>query len=134
MKVVGVFRSALIIVVLGQLAWVFAPWEQLYGDNIIAVSLVSHAEPFVPRRAVEFFTYVSFLGYLAACVGMFSYRAWARSLFLVMLAINAAWSVVAGLHVQSGYEAMFGYVLTVMDGLIVGLSFYSDVANRFSRS
>ncbi len=131
MKAEVIYRPLLIIAVVGQLIWAFAPWEQLYSNNHIAVSLVASANSLVPWSVLGVASYFVFVSYLAACAGMYFYRSWGRLLFLITFVFSVIFLISSGLSVQSGYEAGFGFVLTLVDGLIVGLSFFSGINSKF---
>lgn len=77
--------------------------------------------------------YLIAFAYLVAYLGMFFFVDWARKLFAFLLIAGSALIPIQGLSVQSGLEGMLGYLLTLGDGVVLGLSFFSTVDAKFSQ-
>jgi hypothetical protein len=134
MKLDVAYRGVVVALLLGHLLWFFFPWGILYGEDSVAALLFYGAGSMLEERILNVASYFLFALYLAAYAGMYFFIRWARGLFLALLLLAGLWISVNGVAVQSGYEAMIGYFLTLGDGFLVAASFFSGVSQRFVRS
>ncbi len=72
--------------------------------------------------------------YVLTYAGLYFFLRWARGIFLALALLGGLWIPVYGVAVQSGYEAMLGYFLTLGDGFLLGLAFFSKVSQRFAKT
>lgn len=133
MKLDIAYRACVVALLLGQLLWFLFPWESLYGEQSVAALLFYGADSMLGERALNVISYSIFALYLMAYAGMYFFMRWARRFLLALLLLGGLWIPVNGVAIQSGYEAMLGYFLTLGDGCLVGISFFSGVSQRFAR-
>ncbi len=67
-------------------------------------------------------------------IGLLSLHPTARTLFLVLTAISVSLSLFWGYRVTSPIEGPFLFLATIVDGIIIGLAYYSPVSQEFGKS
>ncbi|MBB6066170.1 hypothetical protein [Pseudoxanthomonas broegbernensis] len=72
--------------------------------------------------------------YVCAYLGMILYKKWARALLTTTALLGGLSIPLYGMSVQSGYEAMLGYFATLGDGMVIALSFFSELRLKFSKA
>lgn len=78
--------------------------------------------------------YIIGLLYLVASFGLLAFRAWARTMFLVLTIFTTFSAPFLGLSVQGGYDAMVEYIVSLCDGAILALAYLSSLASEFKRN
>ncbi|TWT18313.1 hypothetical protein [Luteimonas wenzhouensis] len=134
MKLDIAYRACVVALLIGQLLWFLFPWASLYGEQSVAALLFYGADSILGEQALNVASHFIFALYLVTYAGMYFFMRWARNFLLVLLLLGGLWIPVNGIAVQSGYEAMLGYFLTLGDGFLIGISFFSRVSQGFSRS
>lgn len=133
MKLDIAYRTCVVVLLLGQVLWFLFPWGSLYSERSVAALLFHGADSMLGEHALNVASYFILVLYLMAYAGMYFFMRWARWFLLALLLLGGLWIPVYGVAVQSGYEAMLGYFLTLGDGFLVGISFFSGVSQRFAR-
>lgn len=72
----------------------------------------------------------TFLGILAA-VGLFLFRRWGRTVFLICLLTELAVTVLTGPHVNTGWTMLVGYIYSIIEGVILALIYFSPIREMF---
>ena len=67
-------------------------------------------------------------------IGLLSLHPTARILFLVLTVVSIALSLFWGYRVTAPIEGPFLFLATIVDGIIIGLAYYSPVSREFSKA
>lgn len=65
--------------------------------------------------------------------GLWRFKPWARTLYVVVMAASIPSTIVTGPIVMSGWAAMFCFIAIVIQGVLLGLMFTGEVGARFRR-
>lgn len=111
--------------------WFFLPFLQsrfIAQDTAIALSWDGYGALLpLPRSIV----WLSMLLYVAVAIGLYSFSASARLLFLLLTAFWAVAALIGGLHVYSAFGAFLGGIVGLGDGAMLALAYVSPLRKRF---
>lgn len=127
------YRSLLVISFTIQAVWLFVPegvrypptledpfsWEMQY--SVLGESLI--------YGGILLFS----LMYFILMVGLFFFIRYARHAFLILVLASGLFSTLSGLSVQYGFEILANYYLTLIDGVILGMIYFSRLGQYFQR-
>ena len=80
--------------------------------------------------AFEIRTYLP-AAYLVAAIGLFFFTWWGRWLFVGCYAVGVVVTIVGGFIVLPALDSTFFLVVTLVDGAILGLAFFSPLSEHF---
>lgn len=71
------------------------------------------------------------LVYLVSLTGLFLFKRWGRTLFVVatLLLLGLTW--VSGTSIIASHEMVVGSLATLADGAIIALTYFSELSTRF---
>ncbi|UNK42110.1 hypothetical protein MNO14_14350 [Luteimonas sp. S4-F44] len=131
MNIKILYRVCLIVLAVGQVIWFFFPWGLLYGENLEAAAYFDGADSAISGDWLKVISEILFVMYMLTYAGLYFFKRWARIILVSLLIFGCVLIYLSGAYVQSGYEAAFGFLLTIGDGFLVGTSFFSSVARDF---
>ena len=76
---------------------------------------------------------IVFLVAIAATIGLYFFKAWARTASLWTTIIAAPMFPLVGVLVESGWAAMFTYASTIAWGAVLAVAYFSDVSRHFEQ-
>ncbi len=115
-----------------QLLWFFVPWGFAYGDGSqVALYLLGANAHFNENFIIFISNLITFL-YILTYIGLLFFQNWARYMMVGICFIGGLGIPFYGLSVESAYESAIGYFLTIGDGFIIAISFFSNIANKFT--
>lgn len=124
-------------IVVGQLAllitWYFTPWGFAYS-GYETVLLLNGADSRFDISTLLTLSSISTACYFITYVGLLFFRAWARLALPVMSLIGFLLTPFYGLSVQSGYESMIGYLLTLGDGFLLCSVYFTNMRESFIKN
>lgn len=127
------YRSLVLLLLVLQLVWFFFPWGLGYdSESVSAMYWIGH-DSIVSARVATILSYVFGFVYVAACVGLIYFIRLARFAYLVALVLGGAVVLLCGISVQSAYEASLGYFLTLGDGFVLALSYFTSINRNFAK-
>jgi hypothetical protein len=86
--------------------------------------VLSYAYFGAPPFAYHPFTFVAFFASrLAIAFGLIAFFTWARPAFLAWLVLTVVHSAVGGLYVVPALDATVGYLVTLIDGVLLGIAY-----------
>ncbi len=125
------FRLLVLLAVLVQvILWVF-PWGSLYGEVSLAAFAYQGADALLSESVRTYIAYGILAFYAVSYAGMYFLRSWARPLFLATALGGSVLSLPSGLAVQGAYESSLGYLLTLADGALLAIVYFSSVSQKF---
>ncbi len=72
--------------------------------------------------------------YLVAAFGLVSFRVWGRSLFVATTALSLVLILFSGVSAQGSYGAFISTIISLLDGGIIALAFFSSLRNDFNEN
>ena len=66
-------------------------------------------------------------------MGLLFFNVWARRVYVVIVFLGGLLIPMYGMSVQSGYENALNYFMTLGDGFIICLSFFTSINQQFIR-
>jgi len=111
----------------------FFPWGFAYRNGSIAALGWLGVNAMISDDSIIFSSNFLTVAYACIYLGMIFYRRWARTALVAISLLGGIAIPLFGISVQSGYEAMIGYFMTLGDGFIMAISFFSDPREKFSR-
>lgn len=114
-----------------QGAWFIASWDFAYHGGAEAALIWVGANALISEQAIIFISLVLTVLYFLAYIGLFFYQSWARLLLVLISLLGGFGIVLYGLSVMSGYEAVIGYFLTLGEGMIIAMAYFSSLSQRF---
>lgn len=70
--------------------------------------------------------------YLAATVGLFFFARWARALYAACVVLLVVGGLFTGPSVATAWESLSRDLTNLLDGLILGLAYFSDIKHHFA--
>ncbi len=105
-----------------------------YGNGSIAALGWLGANSLIEKKTIIALSNGLTVVYACAYIGMIFYKKWDRALLATTALFGGLVVPLYGVSVQSGYEAMLGYFATLDDGMIIALSFFSELRLKFSKA
>lgn len=78
--------------------------------------------------------FLFFLVYVAATIGLYLFKAWARSLFLISTAAGYLITPFIGPIVEPAIATVFNYLVSFVGGMILAVIYYTPISSRFERT
>lgn len=114
-----------------SLMYIFVPWDRFYGSAEDAVMSWAGYGSLVGVRAGVLIGSAFTLLYFVAYVGMLFYSMWARRLLLLLVFAGPVMTLFQGLSVQSNWQASAGYSMSLLEGALIAIAYFSPLSSRF---
>lgn len=126
------FRWIPIIQLLLLMIWFFMPWDFAYKNQADMALTWAGANALLDRETT--FVLSNFLTgiYAVAYIGLFFLQRWARILFLILCIFGGFIIPVYGISVQSGIESMLGYFMSLIDGVLIAVLYFTNASKKFN--
>lgn len=69
---------------------------------------------------------------IAANIGLLFFANWARHLFAVFVILSSLCTLFLGASVQTAFENTISEFIMIIDGMIIGIIYFSDIKNEFN--
>ena len=125
------YRSTILAVLSMQILWFFVPWGFAYDENSLVTLTYLGSNAFVETGVIIWTSNILTIGYIFSYTGMFFFKSWARRLFLSIALIGGIGILLYGLSIASAPEAMLGYFITLGDGFIIALAYFTPNSKKF---
>lgn len=130
----SIYKCVILSLILLQLVWFFLPWDFAYRNGANGALFWLGANAFIESpEVISAYSNVVTIIYLITYLGLFFCIAVFRPLFLVLVVIGGLTIPLFGLSVASGYESMLGYFMTLGDGLILCMIYFTEVSRSFAK-
>lgn len=130
-KMEKIYRVIIVLQVLIQLAWFYIPWGFAYSNGADSALLWLGKNAYISDQIIIIISNSVTALYLGAYLGLFFFQGWARHLLLLISLFGGLSIVLYGLSIQSSYESMLGYFMTLGDGFIIALAYFSSLSSKF---
>lgn len=125
------YRTIVVFLVLLQLVWFFTPWGFAYQNGADSALYWLGFNGVLSSKFVIKLSVGMTLLYLFAYAGVFFFQNWARSLLLGLSCVGGLLIPFYGISVQSGLEAMLGFFVSVSEGAVLGIVYFSEIRKKF---
>ena len=104
-------------------------WHVLYDNEI--VNLLSWGGYRGYLNVSGPIPYITGIVYVIALIGLLLFKKWARLLFVISLGFSVVTTPLWGMSVETGYEALIGYLMTLCDGVILAVCYLTSLNDDF---
>ncbi len=125
------FRALVVISTLIYLVYWFLPfvdWRWYSLDVLELRELSGIGAQLLLPLAVE---YILFAAWILAAVGMYFFKAIARSAFLWLYIVSTLMEPFLGVVVLTGLDSVLSSLSTVLDGAIIAIAYLTSVERQF---
>ncbi len=126
------YRGILVILLLLQVLWFFTPWGSFYINDSNAALYWLGMNSLIDTHSIIIISNIVTVLYLVAYLGLIFFKKWARTTFIVVSIAGGISISLYGISVQSNYEAMLSYFMSLGDGFIIAISYFTNIDTRFS--
>lgn len=129
-----------LLVVINQLLLLATVLAQEVSDKSLPPELKSYlgidqSVLNVPDASLTSFADVPFwlltLAGLVAAVGLYFGKRWGRTLFLLTCVAALVMTLLNDVHISTGWTSAVSYLVSITDGMILGLAYFSNVRRMF---
>lgn len=127
-----VFRTIVVINLAAFLIWFFQPYGYLtITDKSVMDALAWNG--YGGNEILNQYIPWCFLAVSLICaVGLYFYLNFARILFALMVLSALLLSPFMGLNIGTGIDTFFHTLINLLDGIILFMSYFSSISNKFS--
>ena len=124
------FKNTVIGFLILLIIWYCIPffWEHLYNDEQLNLLSWHGYESFIDIYGP--IPYIIAFLYIVASLGLLSYKKWGRTMLLslTIVTIFPIW----GYGVTPPIEGSIGYIVTLAQGVILTISYFTSINNEFN--
>jgi len=128
------FRVLVLIAVALNVGWGFIPYIEynFYGpEKNDLMRWTGYGAP-LDWDALVYLWYAFLVAYGVTCIGLIYFKAWSRECFLLVKVIVLLLSFVYGVSVISEFSSFYGQIMTLIDGFIIAMIYFSDLRMEFT--
>lgn len=126
MNVKLVFRCVLVFLVFLESALFWGVWDWTYFGNERALAWLG-AGSILDYDVLHILVYLLYFMHVVSYVGLFLFLSWSKKLLMATVVVTGFSSPFFGIAVGSGVEELISYFLTLGSGLVLGVSYFSDI-------
>ncbi len=128
---IRLYKTLVISLIFLQLAWFFMPWGFAYDEHSINAFYWLGYGSFFETETITTMNYFVLTSYTLSCIGLLFFNIWARRAYMLVVILGGLIVPMYGMSVQSGYEDTMAYFMTLGDGIIICLSYFTNLNLRF---
>lgn len=113
--------------IIEALAWFYVPADVLRAELLATDGYAAVIDGGLPLYVLYF------AARLLIMFGLLTFHPTARTLFLFLAVVTVGMSMFWGFRVIAPIEAPFLILVTLVDGIILALAYYSPASNRFRK-
>lgn len=125
------YRSIVLGLLVLQASWFFIPWGFAYENGAEAALSWLGANSLISHQVTIIISNIVTAIYIVTYFGLIFFQNWARNSLLLISIIGGVSISLYGLSIQSGYEAMLSYFMTLGDGVIIAISYFTSINLKF---
>ncbi|MCF6282681.1 MAG: hypothetical protein L3J28_10840 [Candidatus Polarisedimenticolaceae bacterium] len=129
---VTLFRSLILVSNAVYVLWFFQPYNApwLYETEIL--NALSWSGWGGNELLAEKISGLLIIAWLATAFGLWFFKAWARTTFVVLNISTVILTPIFGLLVQSSVDVILTQVMTIADGMLLFMCYFSSVSANFN--
>jgi hypothetical protein len=127
----NIFTGLVVITLIAYVVWFCMPllWEYLYeGDVLNALSWNGYGSQINTNGPIP---YIFLVAYGVICIGLINFKRWARTGYVIFTILSILITPFLGLSVQWGIESFLSYVISLGDGAIIAMLFFTNLSDKF---
>ncbi len=133
MNIEKLYKTLILVLILIQLLWFFIPWQFAYPDESINALMWLGANSIIESRNFIVIYSVGIVAlYILSYIGLLFYIPTAKTLYCILVLGSGFAGPFLGLSVQSGYESLLGYYITIGDGIVLCMILFTSIALKFN--
>lgn len=104
-------------------------------QNYVSQDLFNAEDVSVGKSLLMIFSAVAiFLLLPTSMIGLWKFKKWARTLYVVISLVSFLFYPVIGPVVLNGWEAMFSDLAMLLEGILIGMMFIGEISHKFEQS
>lgn len=128
------YRYIIILLIILQVTWFFVPWGFAYHDGAMESLVWLGANSLIGSRDfIILYSNAITILYIVSYIGLFFFSAIFRAVFMSLVIGGGLAVPLFGLRVESGYESMLSYFMSIGDGVVLSMIYFSDIKKLFRR-
>ena len=96
-----------------------------------ALSWVGYGEYLPPS---DLYAYVFLIAYTVAFVGMYNFKLWSRTLFIVLTGLSVIFTAIQGAAVLLALDATLSYLTNLLDGATIVIIYLTSIDSEFKKN
>lgn len=129
-----IFIGVVLINLLAYIAWFFMPFASGYLYDYDTLDLLSFSGFGAKIDLDGPIPYVIGLIYVVTTFGLLLFKSWARIAFSTLAVFTIISPPLWGVSIQGSYDVMIGSLVSITDGAIISMAFFTSISNDFSKS
>ncbi len=129
----GIFRAIVVLALLLQLVWFYLPYTWVYLYEGDALNLLQWSGYGASIDLYGPIPYVVLGAYTAVLVGLALFQTWARPAFVILIVASVLTTPLWGISVVSPVGGAVGYVVSLADGAIITLAYFTTLSRDFDK-
>lgn len=127
-----IFKTLVVVGMGFYTVWFFMPflWPYLYEPNVSELLYWNGYNAIIDVNHPV--TYIIFAAYLVVTVGLYLFKSWARKAFVILAVSSLIATLLSGMSIQTGVEALLNQITTLTDGALFVILYFTSVASKFS--
>ena len=127
-----IFRLLVLLSLGLYVLWFFFPYIDplIYDEDRLELWSYSGFDALLEFPAWHFYLWLVFNAVIT--VGLYRFDAWSRDLLIICYILSYFLSPIYGTAVQSPISGVLGSLVTLLDGVVIGMAYFSPIASRFS--
>ena len=128
------FRVLIAVSVALYFAWFFFPLleSRFYSRELIDLKNWAGYGALLDGKMLTLVAYGSLLAYGAIGIGLFCFKAWARTAFLWLIIFLELSSFGFGINILTEAEVAYLQLLNIIDGFILAIIYFSGLSEEFA--
>lgn len=130
----SLFRNLIIFSYVVYAVFFFIPYFEMYlyeKEVLDALAWYGYGAIVSPNQIIS---YIFFLGYTISLLGLFCFRSWARTLFIILTVLSVILTGLSGVSVLPGVEGALLNITILADGATIAIMYFTSVSEKFSQS
>ena len=107
-------------------------WPMLYNEQQLSILSLHGYGSFYDLYGS--YPYILMFLYLSASIGVLLFKPWAKPTFLVLTLVSIFTVPFMGVTISEPIIGTLGYIITLIDGSILTMLYFTSVSNEFIKS
>src|SRR5690606_29396119 len=132
MNNVTMFRCVVVLLILLESIWLLLPWGWSFWGHDYVLSAIGVGSLWKWEVAVVG-SYLSSSLFVISYAGILFFLRWGRFLLFASILLAGLMLPFLGVSISSGIQSMVSYVLVLGSGFVLGVSYFSELDEIFSK-
>ncbi|MDZ7803161.1 hypothetical protein [Thiohalophilus sp.] len=130
---IALFRNLIIFSYVVYAVFFFMPYFEMYLYEKEVLDALSWSGYGAIVSSNQIVSYIFFLGYTISLLGLFYFKSWARTLFIILTTLSVILTALSGVSVLPGVEGALLNMTILADGATIAIMYFTSISAKFSR-